>query len=54
LVPPFGVDARLPVETTGHAIFGVLIVVLVISAAIAHRAALSVPSRGTETTRYHP
>jgi uncharacterized membrane protein len=46
--------AGLPVETTGHAIFGVVVVVLVISAVIAHRAALSVPFRGTETTHYHP
>jgi uncharacterized membrane protein len=46
--------AGLSVETTGHALFGVFVVVLVISGVIAHLAALSVPFRGTETTHYQP
>jgi len=46
--------AGLPVETTGHVIFGVFVVVILISAVIAHRAALSIPVRKTETTRHHP
>ena len=45
--------AGFPVETTGHAIFWVFVVVLVISAVIAHRAARGLSFRGTETTRYH-
>lgn len=46
--------AGLPVEATGGAIFWGYVVVLVIPAVVAHRAARGGPFRGTETTRYHP